>query len=355
MAKSYLENATQGPFFKGEIPQRSFSSKETWVDFLGYQVASPIGVPAGPLLNSNWVIFAAQMGFDIVTYKTIRSKPHPAHPLPNMVYVDFNRPLTREDEKKIIKKRAAEPTDIESLSATNSFGIPSFDSEFLLADIAKARGALSPGQVLIVSVVGTPREGEDFENDFAIAAKIAADGGAQIIEADLSCPNVTTCEGSLFTNADAVYRISAQIRKATPTLPLIIKVGLFPDKESLRKTMIAAKKGGAHAICGINTISMQVVEEDGRPALGEKRLHAGVCGGLIRNAGLEFTKWLNAINREEGLGLILMATGGVTREEHFDDLFEAGADVAMSAMGMLWDPYLALRYHKLRWEKCIKR
>jgi hypothetical protein len=38
------------------------------------QVASRLGVPAGPLLDSNWTSFAARMGFDIVTYKTIRTQ-----------------------------------------------------------------------------------------------------------------------------------------------------------------------------------------------------------------------------------------------------------------------------------------
>ncbi len=45
--------------------------------------------------------------------------------------------------------------------------------------------------------------------------------------------------------------------------------------------------------------------------------------------------WLE-VNKEEKLGLTIMSTGGVTVPEHFDDFFEAGADVAMSAVGMLW-------------------
>lgn len=354
IAKTYLENATSGPFFNGEIPQRLVFPEEAWIDFLGIKIASPIGVPAGPLLNSQWTSLASQLGFDIVTYKTIRSKPQAAHPLPNMVFVDAARPLTKEDEKKVIKMSLNRGEDIEHLSLTNSFGIPSFGAAFLIEDIAKARKALHPGQALIVSFVGTPREGEDFEEDFVLAAEIAAKGGAMILEADLSCPNVTTCEGSLFTSADSVYRIASKIKQRFPHLPLVIKVGVFGDKQTLQKVMIAAKKGGVDAICGINTISMQVVNEEGRPALGEKRLTAGVCGGLIRGASLEFTRWARQINEEENLGLVLMSTGGVTKEEHFEHLFEAGADVAMSAIGMLWDPYLALRYHQWRWEKCTK-
>ena len=32
--------------------------------------------------------------------------------------------------------------------------------------------------------------------------------------------------------------------------------------------------------------------------------------------------------------------------EHFDAFLEAGADIATTATGMMWDPYLALRYHE---------
>lgn len=42
--------------------------------FVCWQVASRLGVPAGPLLDSRWTTFARQMGFDILTYKTIRTQ-----------------------------------------------------------------------------------------------------------------------------------------------------------------------------------------------------------------------------------------------------------------------------------------
>ncbi len=343
--KSYLENLEEGPFFDAPIPERVFPPEEEWVDFLGFKVACPLGVPAGPLLNSRWVAFAAEMGFDIVTYKTIRSKPHPAHPLPNMIYVDTKGPLTKERYQETLSQADRPPLNMEMLAATNSFGIPSRDRAFLVQDIARANASLTPGQVMIVSVVGTPRPGEDFYEDFVHAARIALDGGAKIIEADLSCPNVTTCEGSLFTDPDAVFEICSRMKGMMGTVPLVIKVGVIEEIEVLRQVMQAAAKAGVQAICGINTVSMKVVKEDGSPALGEKRLRSGVCGGPIHLAALDFVRKAHTVNQEEKLGLAIMATGGATLPKHFDDFFHAGADVAMSAVGMLWDPYLAARYH----------
>lgn len=352
--KSYAENLEEGPFFEGAIPHRVLPSEEKWFDFLGFKVAAPLGVPAGPLLNGRWALFAAEMGFDIVTYKTIRSKPQSAHPLPNMIYVDTKGMLTYARASEVLKQAQYAPKDMLSLAATNSFGIPSKDREFLIGDIAAANASLAPGQVMIVSIVGTPREGEDFVEDFVIASKLALEGGAKIIEADFSCPNVSSCEGSLFTNPEMVFEICYRIKKAIGATPLIIKIGVIQEALLLKQVMLAAAKAGASAICGINTMSMAVVKPTGEPALGEKRLKAGVCGAPIREVALDFVRKCRTINDAEKLGLMVMGTGGVTLPEHFDLFFQAGADVAMSAVGMLWDPYLAARYlskEKTPWMK----
>ena len=344
--KSYLDNFENGPFFDQEIPERIFPPKEQWVDFLGFKVASPIGVPAGPLLNSKWVILAAKLGFDIVTYKTIRSKLHPAHPLPNMIYVDTKGELDSTRHNEVLTQAHIPPKNMKELAATNSFGIPSRDESFLLEDIQRANRELAPGQVMIVSVVGTHREGEDYIEDFVETARIALKAGAKIIEIDLSCPNVSACEGSLYTNLDALYEISSKVKQLIGEIPLIIKVGVIDTPELMKSIMVEAKRAGVDAICGINTVSMKVVNNTGAAALGTTRPTAGVCGGPIRVVAMDFIKRASKINRDENLGLTLMVTGGVCEAKHFTQFLEAGADIAMSAVGMMWDPFIAARYHR---------
>lgn len=344
--KSYLENLEQGPFFEGTVPERSFPKEEEWTDFLGFKVASRIGIPAGPLLNSRWVSFAAQMGFDILTYKTIRSKPYPAHPLPNMIYVETAGNLNYERMSEVLYQAKVPPIDMRSLAATNSFGMPSRSRDYLVADIEAANASLVPGQVMLVSVVATPRDGEDFIADFAEAARIALDGGAKIIEANLSCPNVTSSEGSLFTNPKLVFEVALSLKQAIGSVPLVLKMGVVPNPTLLKQVMVAAANGGAEAICGINTMSMKVVDDKGDAALGESRLRAGICGGPIHDVALDFISRAHQINQQEKLGLTLIGTGGATLPEHFDQFFAAGADAALSAVGMMWDPYLGARYHQ---------
>jgi dihydroorotate dehydrogenase (NAD+) catalytic subunit len=345
--KTYQENVEQGPFFSGDVPPRIFPPKEKWIDFLGYQVASPLGVAAGPLLTSKWIALAGALGFDLPCYKTIRSRAHPAHPLPNMIYVDTRGFLSPQDSKEAIGARKNPPKELEDLAVTNSFGMPSQSPHFLMEDIPKANDSLKEGQVMIVSIVGTPNPPEEYLEDFINTAVLAKEAGAKIIEANFSCPNVAKKEGSLYMSPDLVYELGSAIAKAIRPIPLIIKVGIFPSKELMREVMIAAARAQVRAICGINTISRSVVTETGESALGPSRPTSGICGGPIRQAALSFIQDACLINKKEALDLKIMGVGGVTLPEHFDLFLEAGADIAMTATGMVWDPFLAARYHQM--------
>jgi dihydroorotate dehydrogenase (NAD+) catalytic subunit len=344
--KTYEDNFENGPFFSGHLPQRVMPQKERWSKILGFDVASRIGVPAGPLLNSNWTGLCANMGFDFVTYKTIRSQAHPCHPIPNVTPIDTRGQINQHQSGNVLHQSMVSPRDLTDLAITNSFGVPSMDSQFIMDDIARAKDALLPGQVLIVSSMGTSIEGVDIVSEYERTALMAKEAGADIVEANFSCPNLCTGEGSIYEQPGTVYEMCARMSRALGDTPLMVKVGCFTEKEKLRQVILAAARGGARAVQGINTIRMKIVNQYGAPALGPGREASGVCGHPIHDAAVEWTKWAREIIDEEKLDLALFATGGATLPEHFDNFFAAGADVAMSASGMMWDPYLALRYHK---------
>src|SRR5258708_26742412 len=123
--KSYEENYEKGPF--GAFAESSGKSKaesasEPKYDFLGQKVNSPFGIPAGPLLNSNFCKGAFQNGFDICVYKTVRSDVFPCHPFPHVLSVKVEGDLTYE---KAGGKLIANHDYSSPLSITNSFGVPS--------------------------------------------------------------------------------------------------------------------------------------------------------------------------------------------------------------------------------------
>ncbi len=342
--KTYLENFEEGPFFQGLIPCRKFNNQSEWLDFLGHKVMSPLGVPAGPLLSSKWISLASKLGFDILTYKTIRSKKHKAHPLPNMLYVDPINEKNHSFQKAISRKTPHE--NINNLSVTNSFGMPSMSKNFLLEDIGKANNCLLPGQLLVVSIVGTSSPGIDLFQDFVEAAALAKDAGAKVIEANFSCPNVNSKEGSLYKDPDAVYRLGKKLKEALGSTPLIIKVGYLESDNEIEKLALAAAKANIDAISGINTISASVNTPEGNPALSDLRKNSGICGGPIRDYGVQFIKKLSNLIKTHQLHLPLIGVGGITLPEDFDKYLSAGATVSQSATGMMWDPYLAMRYHQ---------
>jgi hypothetical protein len=95
----------------------------------------------------------------------------------------------------------------------------------------------------------------------------------------------------------------------------------------------------------------QVVDDQGHPALGAGRSVSGICGGPIRAAAVDWVLHARKAIRDERLDLALVGCGGIMLPEQFDEFLRVGADVAMSATGMMWDPFLALRYHELHASK----
>ena len=89
VSRSYEDNYEQGPFgaFAEALKDGNGAdaagttsegaSEGALATFLGQPVNLPFGIPAGPLLNSRFTTAAFHMGFDLATYKTVRSRRTP--------------------------------------------------------------------------------------------------------------------------------------------------------------------------------------------------------------------------------------------------------------------------------------
>ena len=154
--KSYEENFKQGPF--GDFADRKVcatSDVAQKYDFFGHKINSPFGIAAGPLINGNFVQAALDKGFDIVTYKTVRSEKYPCHPWPNILSVQIKGDLTVDMAQG---KVLADDNFKEPLSITNSFGVPSFNPLFWQKDIKKILNNMRSDQILIGAFQGTKKE-----------------------------------------------------------------------------------------------------------------------------------------------------------------------------------------------------
>jgi hypothetical protein len=156
---------------------------------------------------------------------------------------------------------------------------------------------------------------------------------------------VDKVEGCLYTSPETVYEFAKKIATAIAPIPLIIKVGSFASVQQMRGTFLSAERAGCAGICGLNSVSMEVVDQNGESALGKARNTSGVCGGAIRPDALQFMKEASSIKKSEKLKIALLGCGGLMTPDHLQQMLDAGAEIAMSATGMMWDPYLAMKFH----------
>ncbi len=335
--KSYYENLEQGPY--GEFTDgKTVEIGEPRFDFLGQKVTYPLGIPAGPLLDSKYVAAAFQKGFDLPVYKTVRSSEFPCHPFPNVLSVKVEGDLTFE---KTAVPLVADAEYGEPLSITNSFGVPSRPVEVWQKDGKNAVSTARPGQAMIMSFMGTVREGQspdEFIADYVAAARSAKETGAPIFETNLSCPNIGN-EGLVCYNLDMTARVAKALRAELGNMPLILKVGYYRDEAQVRE-LVAIAAEYADGISAINTIQATIVDAAGAQALpGPMRAKSGVCGATIKWAGLDMVEKLVRARAEKKCAII--GCGGVTVPEDFMEYRKRGADVVMTATGAMWNPYLA--------------
>lgn len=304
--------------------------------FCGYKVNSPLGIPAGPLLNSRWILHYAALGFDVLTYKTVRSAYRACYDLPNLLPVE-GAALRAEGHTL-----EAAPDAAHYHSWAISFGMPSRDPEEWSADITRARDGLQKGQVLTVSVVASPKPGwslQDLANDFALCATRAASSGAHVIEANLSCPNVCTQEADLYLSPEAARIVAATVRAAVPHLPLALKVGLFPNR-GIMEEIVQAVSPHATAICATNSITAKVAHKG---TLLFDGLRRGIGGSVTTARCLEETALLRRVLDAAGSPLELISVGGVTTTQDVRDRLHAGATHVQIATAAMIDPILAIR------------
>ena len=102
-------------------------------DFCGVPIDSPLGVPAGPLLNSGWILYYASLGFSVLTYKTVRSSYRACYEPPNLLPVRA-APLIDSRGRVTIAPAGAV---IDSWAI--SFGMPSKDPAVWGEDVTRAR------------------------------------------------------------------------------------------------------------------------------------------------------------------------------------------------------------------------
>lgn len=307
--------------------------------FCGLPVDSPLGVPAGPLLNGKWCLYYASLGFDVLTYKTVRSRERACYPLPNLQPVETAGQM-RGDEQNLPAK------DEMHGSWAVSYGMPSKSPDVWRADVETTRRRLPAGKLLSVSVVGTVQQGwgiDELADDYARCARWAVESGADCVEANFSCPNVSTCDGQLFQQPADAASVAARVREAIGTAPFIVKIGRV-EREEDAVMLIDALAPHVRALAMTNSIATTVKDGAGKLMFdGQKR---GICGAAIREASIAQVGLMRRIVDEKKLALELIGVGGAASAAHVAQYLAAGARAVHTATAAMTNPALALEIRR---------
>ena len=303
--------------------------------FCGHQVNSPLGIPAGPLLNGRWCLYYAALGFDVLTYKTVRSCQRDCYPMPNLQPVSCGQ----------MNGTRSRVPPIDSMQGTwaVAFGMPSTDPDTWRRDIEWTRQQLPDNKLLTVSVVGTMQDGwgiEELAADYARCAKWAVDSGADCVETNFSCPNVNTCDGQLYLDVDQCSIVSEAVKSAVGALPLIIKVGHFMD-HALIPMFLAAVDAHAAAISMTNSIASTVGVSD-RDLMFERQ-QRGICGRAILDASIaQVRKFANEIQKMAS-DTQIVGLGGIETATDVTRYLDAGAAACHIATHAMIEPGCAIK------------
>ena len=153
-------------------------------------------------------------------------------------------------------------------------------------------------------------------DDYAgICAKL--DGKVDMIELNISCPNVK-CGGMAFgIRPESVAEVTRAAKGALKKTPLIVK--LSPNVESIAANALAAQKGGADCVSLINTITGMVVDiERRRPLIANNT--GGVSGAGIKPIAVRMV-WEVC----QAVDIPVIGMGGITSAEDAIEFIMAGA------------------------------
>jgi dihydroorotate dehydrogenase (NAD+) catalytic subunit len=344
-SKDFSYNVTYGPFWEGKLPPKfspKKSSQQKKHSFLGHPLNSVFGVSSSPMtFTARNIEFCARLGYDLITYRSVRSVEWHGLGAPNWVFIDAPKQFLAADLKKPVLGSLT-PFPNQEISTANSFGIQSFRPEYWQAEYEKAKKSLSKGQLLILALMITPEDGRDAVQDATEVAKLANETSAEIFEINLACPN-SGSKALIYEELETSIEVCKAIKKVIGKKDLIAKVGLYADMKMMKEFM-AKTKGVLAGLTSVNTYSMKIQDKDGKDVFPGRPI-AGVSGAAIRTLAIQQAQKIVEFKKELGLKrFAVIGVGGVTKPEHIQEYLDVGVDAVQAVNGVWADPYLAQKW-----------
>ncbi len=261
--------------------------------------------------------------------------------------VKWNNPVTTASGTFGFGKEYAEYFDLgelgavclKSLSAVPRLGNPSPRIAETNYGILNSVGLQNPGAEyfleneleeirkydtkIIANICGSTVE------DYIAVTKILQDK-VDMLELNISCPNVKEGGMAFGTNKDMVYDITSRVKEAAK-VPLIVK--LSPNVTDIAEIAASAESGGADALSLINTLlGMRIDIKTRRPIL--KNNMGGLSGPAVKPVAVRMVYQVR-----QAVKLPIIGMGGISTSDDAIEFMMAGANaVAVGTAGFV-DPY----------------
>lgn len=166
------------------------------------------------------------------------------------------------------------------------------------------------GATIVVNVCGKSQE------DYVEVVERLGDEPVDMLEINVSCPNVKEGGIAFGQNPDALYEITKEV-KAKAKQPIIMK--LSPNVTSIAEMARAAEAGGADAISLINTLTGMKIDVE-RQAFVLANKTGGVSGPAIKPIAVRMV-----YETAHAVKIPIIGMGGIRTAEDALEFIMAGA------------------------------
>jgi dihydroorotate dehydrogenase (NAD+) catalytic subunit len=259
------------------------------VELCGVELRSPLVLASGILgTEAELLARVARAGAGAVTAKSCSLQPRAGHPNPTVLAWEHG--------------------------LINAVGLANPGVEAEVEELRRAKALLRPvGCALIASIFAATVE------DFARVASRVAEAKPDLLEVNVSCPNVHDEFGTPFAaDAGAVAEVTAAVQGAvTGRMPVLIK--LSPNVSDISAIARAVEAAGADGISAINTLTGMIIDVQAqRPILANRT--GGVSGPAIRPLAVRCIYDLY-----RAVDLPILGMGGVSSGRDAVEMILAGA------------------------------
>jgi len=257
-------------------------SRRLATEIAGLNLANPTMLAAGILgLTGSSLRSVVEAGAGAVVTKSLGLKPREGYLNPTVVQVDCG--------------------------LLNAMGLPNPGVRHFDEEIKEVKETEVP---VIVSIYAFSSE------EFAKAAEVAVDMGADALELNVSCPHVEETGAEIGSDPELVAEV---VRKVKNNVNKPVFVKLTPNVANIVEVAKAAVRAGADAITAINTVRAMAIEiETTRPFLANKI--GGLSGPAIKPIAV---RCIYEIYREVDVPVI--GCGGITDWRDAVEFMLAGA------------------------------